>query len=263
MHVDPGSFTSTVRNIADLKRGALVPQIGRFAAHPRLEDLRELTLDPTDVEEINKCKPERCGLKLAPEEIAQLQGAVSDDHGDSRALDNAFRQVVLERAKAYLLRGDDITKRQFSLLIQHSPYVEARAPQVAAYLDRYPAARLSGAESFLYWSKEAYTWKPMITVTHVTILRGGVVSGSPEVMVVSRDIFATRYTSGSFILTMLFRDAGAPSKRYLVYINRTWVDGVRALWRPFVEYRIKTQARRVFAGVRERIEQDTPSPISQ
>ncbi len=128
VHVDPGSFTSTVKNIADLKRGALVPQIGRFAAHPRLEDLRELTLDPADVEEVKKCKPEHCGLKLAPEEIAQLQGAVSDDHGDSRALDNAFRQVVLERAKAYLLRGDDITKQQFSLLIQHSPYVEARGP---------------------------------------------------------------------------------------------------------------------------------------
>jgi len=32
------------------------------------------------------------------------------------------------------------------------------------------------------------------------------------------------------------------------------VDGVRALWRPFVEYRIKSQAKSVFAAVRDRIE---------
>jgi hypothetical protein len=96
----------------------------------------------------------------------------------------------------------------------------------------------------------------MITVTHLTILRGDVGRGWPEVLVVSRDIFATRYTSGSFILTMLFRDRDSASRRYLVYVNRTWVDGVRALWRPFVEHRIKGQARKVFAAVRERIEAD-------
>ena len=73
-------------------------------------------------------------------------------------------------------------------------------------------------------------------------------------IVVSRDIFSTRYTSGSFTLTLLFRDSAPSQQRYLVYINRTWVDGVRALWRPFVEHRIKGQARKVFTDVRERIE---------
>jgi hypothetical protein len=54
---------------------------------------------------------------------------------------------------------------------------------------------------------------------------------------------------------MLFRDPASASKHYLVYLNRTWVDGLHALWRPFVEHGIKAQAGRVFAGARERIEQ--------
>jgi RNA polymerase-interacting CarD/CdnL/TRCF family regulator len=37
-------------------------------------------------------------------------------------------------------------------------------------------------------------------------------------------------------------------------VNRTWVDGVRALWRPFVEHRLKSQARKIFEEVRQRLE---------
>jgi hypothetical protein len=59
---------------------------------------------------------------------------------------------------------------------------------------------------------------------------------------------------GTINLEMLFRDSGSSSRRYLVYLNRTWVDDVRALWQSFVEHRIKSQAGRVFSGVRERIE---------
>jgi hypothetical protein len=112
-----------------------------------------------------------------------------------------------------------------------------------------------GAESFLYWSKETYAWNPMVSVTHLTILRSRGDGPLPEVLVISRDIFATRYTGGSLVLAALVHDpASPPTQRYVVYVNRTWVDGVRALWRPLVEYRVKAQAKKVFAGVRDRLE---------
>jgi hypothetical protein len=125
---------------------------------------------------------------------------------------------------------------------------------LATYLERFPASRLPGAESFLYWSKELYAWKPMITLTHVTIVQSAGTNGTLEALVAARDIYSSRYTSGSLTLTLLFRAPDAPSRHYLVYINRTWVDGVRALWRPIVEHRIKKQARTIFADVRTRIE---------
>ena len=97
----------------------------------------------------------------------------------------------------------------------------------------------------------------MISVTQVTILRNDSDEALPEVLVVSRDIFATRYTGGSLVLSSLIRDPNAPpNRRYLVYLNRTWVDGIRAFWRPLVEYRVKSQARKVFAAVRDRLEQN-------
>jgi hypothetical protein len=95
----------------------------------------------------------------------------------------------------------------------------------------------------------------MITVTHLTIVRNSGDGPLPEVLVISRDIFSSRYTGGSLVLTALVRDPSSPpTQRYVVYVNRTWVDGIRALWRPFVEYRVKSQAKKVFADVRERLE---------
>ncbi|PWT81292.1 MAG: hypothetical protein C5B57_10775 [Blastocatellia bacterium] len=255
LNVGADALVSSVHSIAELKKSSFVPEIGRFSPTPRLEDLRNLTLDDDDVDEIAECRPQSCGLKLAPQEIGRLQRTIPARGERSKdRIEAEFRQIVLERTARYLREGDFGHAAEFSTLLQHSPFVQERMPQLGAYLERYPAVRLADAESFLYWSKETYGWKPMTSVTQMTIVRGNGERGGPEVVIAARDVFSLRYTSGSLALTMLFRDPEDASQGYLVYINRTWVDGVRALWRPLVEHRIKGQAKKVFAAARERIE---------
>jgi hypothetical protein len=258
LEVGADTLVTSVRDMPGLKRGPYVPQIGRFSSQPRVEDLRELTLDVADLDEIRHCRPGRCGLKLDPDEVERLHKASGskDTAAAKSAVEDEFRRMVVERANRYLAHGDDDGQPEFGVLLQHSPYAQLKMPHLVAYLERYPEARLPDCESFLYWSKETYAWKPMITVTHVTILRGNGDGGTPEVVVASRDVFATRYTSGSFVVTLLLRNPENASQHFLVYINRTWIDAVRALWRPFVEYRVKSQAKKVFAGTRDRIERN-------
>jgi hypothetical protein len=256
LEVGPDALVASVRDMPGLKRSSYVPQIGRFSSQPLVEDMRELTLDVSDLDEIRRCRPGRCGLKLDPEEIDSLHKTSASNAASKSAIEEEFRRIVVERARRYLARGDDDGQPEFGMLLQHSPYAQLKLPHVVDYLERYPEARLPDCESFLYWSKETYAWKPMITVTHVTILRGNGDDGTPEVIVASRDVFASRYTSGSFVVTLLLRNPDNASQRYLVYINRTWIDAVRALWRPFVEYRVKSQGKKIFAGTRERIERN-------
>ena len=256
LNIGTDAFIAKVRNIVALKKGPQVPEIDKFSPTPVIEDLRQLTLDDSDITAIGRCRANRCALKLAPEEIERLNRASASGTSDPRErIRQEFRQLVLERAKRFLASGTQETKPQFLTLMQRSPFI-LRTPPLANYLEHYPAIRLPGAESFLYWSKETYAWNPMISVTQVTILRSSGEGPLPEVLVISRDIFSTRYTGGSLVLSSLVRDPNAPAQqRYLVYINRTWVDGIRTLWRPLVEYRVKTQAKKVFAGVRDRLEQ--------
>jgi hypothetical protein len=262
LEAGPDALVRSINHMVELKKSALIPELGRFSPRPTLDDLRGLTFEDVDLTDITRCEPGHCALKLEPDEIARLQRiAAGRDPTEAAARDSIsqeLRRILLARVQEYLQHGDQRTAAQFGTLLQHSAYLRAQLPALAAHLERFPGARAPGVESFLYWSKEMYAWKPMITITQVMITRTGGANGEPEVIVASRDIFSSRYTSGSLTLTLLCRPPDA-SRHYLVYINRTWVDGVRALWRPIVEHRIKTQARTIFADVRARIERGSGS----
>jgi hypothetical protein len=255
LNIGPDAFIAKVRNIVALKKGPHVPEMDKFSSPPTLADLQHLTLDDSDIDAIERCRANRCALKLNAAEIERLHRAgVAGSRDSKESVQQEFRQIVLDRTKSYLASGAQETKAQFLTLMQHSPQLVRTAP-LANYLELFPWAPLPGAESFLYWSKETYAWNPMISVTQVTILRNSGDGPLPEVLVISRDVFTTRYTGGSLVLSSLVRAPSSPAnQRYLVYVNRTWVDGVRALWRPLVEYRVKTQAKKIFATVRDRLE---------
>jgi hypothetical protein len=86
-------------------------------------------------------------------------------------------------------------------------------PQFADALARYPGVPAADVESFVYWSKEGLSAKPIISATHVSIVRhdDGV---RPDVLVVGKGIFATHYMTASLGLTALVR--GTDGGRYLV-----------------------------------------------
>jgi hypothetical protein len=266
-----GSTTATaeallgkVRDIVGLKKSPMVPEIGRFSAEPQLRDLAALTLDPDDIRVITRCRADDCDLKLSAGEIERLQ-RVAKGSADQGQVDQEFRRVMLERAPGYVHRGQREIPRYaddeetdlstaFETLVRDSPYLRDEAASLCRYLERYPDVADEGIESFLYWSKETVAPKPIISVTHVTMARTSGRDGRPQALVVSKEVFATRYTSGALAVTMLLAEPGSESRRYMVYINRTWVDALRMLWRPIIEYRVRRDAAKVFAEARERIE---------
>jgi hypothetical protein len=263
----PENLVDSVRAIADLKQSAMVPQIGRFSTPPELSDLASLTLDESDLKAIKRCRPGSCDLKLSPAEITRLQSTpASNPETWIRDTNALFRKIVFERVTGYLRQGqagipqydtgdDEVDlAATFALLVQSSPYLRANLPQVADYFERYPALNVPRLESFLYWSKERPSRNSIVSVTHVTILRGQPLGDAPEVIVTSKEIFATRYTSGALALTVLVRGGEESPRRYLAYVNRTWVDDLRGLWRPIVEWRLKSQAGKIFGEARHRIE---------
>src|SRR5207248_7750905 len=137
--VTPDALVASARNIARLKRSSFVPEIGRFSAPPRIEDLKDLTLDAVDVEEIVQCRPDHCGLKLRPEEIKRLQNAIPPDGSDAKsALELTFRHIVLERANWYLLHCDDERGQlPLSILLLRFLFVQLSMHELASYFNRF------------------------------------------------------------------------------------------------------------------------------
>jgi len=264
------------RRIEELKKGPYVVAIGRFSNPPRLEDLAGLELDSNDVNAIRSCRPGNCLIKLSAAEMKQLQHAEAHGEGGAAAVQQEFRHIVLSRVQQYLKNGhippdEDHRERvqpasRFALLLDHTPFLETRLPELADDLRDYPLNRDPGVESFLYWSKEHVTRKPVISVTHLSILRSDAPS-MPDTLIVGKDVFSTHYVDASLSVMALMR-GDTNRMNYLVYVNRTEVDVLHGVFAGTIRRAIQSHlknAANMLTDVRRRLESgdppnDTPTP---
>ena len=270
--IDGDRLMAWMRQIAQFKKSPYVQAIGRFSDPPVINDLAALSLDDKDLAQIRQCRPADCALKLTGTEMRDLRH-VADEAGTAwkPALQDAFRRVILHRVEAYRQGGhaalgpyEDHEDRvgleaQFSQLIQQSEFLTRGMPQFAEYLKRYPQAAMPRVESFVYWSKESVSGKPIVSATHVSMVRRD--DGTlPEVIVAGKGIFATHYLNASLGLTAILR--GSDGRNYLVYLNRSEVDMLGGFFGGLVRIamgrRLKAEASGILRGLRDRLESGEP-----
>lgn len=251
VHIDADRLVAWINDIAALKKSPMVRQVGRFSSPPSLADLRELTLDDVDARELATCRPLTCGVKLSVPEITHIRAAMRPGHSQTfEPVQIAFREVVVARALDYLREGGDGTAPP--------AFLTTNWPTISHDVRAFPGRMAPGAEHFLYWAKDVFAGKPVVSVTHVTIVRG-TQAGEPEVLVIGRQVFATHYIDGTWSLTSLVRDN---DQRYLVYVNQSEIDLLDAwyagLLRRVVEHRVREEAVDVLNGLRRRLESGDP-----
>lgn len=273
LKAQPDALVAWTRAIAELKRSTFVLAIGRFSDPPSRSDLEQLTLDEPDLDAIRRCRPGACGLMLSAGDIESLTAVVaSAGAGWQDAAQRELRRLLTERVIQYRAGGlaslsppaDRKNPRSaadaLSAIVERSPYLR-KLPSVVAWLKEDPRAD-SGVESFFYWSKEHYgRGKPVISVTHVGIVRPQSDHRLPAVLVAGKQIFATHYIEGGLGLTMILRDA-TNGTLYLAYVNRTQVDMLRGFFGGFVrgvlEGGVERQAPLIMRGLRTRLESGSP-----
>lgn len=260
--VDPADFIGAVRDPQRLWTSQQVPHVRRFSSPPRLKDLDALQFRESDVRAIRRCRPGNCDVKLTATEMRRLQAADS--------IQREFRRVVFDRVIEYIERGfrstsdfhdheeqvDPLTVA--SGLLLRSPWLMEGAPRIGAYIEDFPNRTLPGGDSFLYWLETQYTPKPTVQVVHVFIHRRVPTSAAmPEVLVVSRQVYASHYLNGSLSLTVLVGDRGG-SRRYLAYATRARIDGLQGwlsgLRRLLIERSVRRRGAAAFEEQRRRIE---------
>ena len=273
LNAQPDALVAWTRAIAELKRSKFVLAVGRFSDPPLLSDLDTLTLDQRDLDAIQRCRPSDCGLKLSAADIEALTAVVAAAGTEWRdAAQREFRRLLVELVKQYRTGGlaalrppaDRKQPRRLddalSAIVEQSPYL-TRLPNVMAWLTEYPHAD-SAVESFFYWSKEHYgEGKPVISVTHVGIIRPESDHRLPAILVAGKQIFATHYVEGGLGVTMVLRDA-TDRAPYLAYVNRSQVDLLRGFFgglvRGVLEDRVERQAPQIVRGLRARLESGAP-----
>jgi hypothetical protein len=267
----PERLVTWSRNITELQRGRYVPLIHRFSSQPRIEDLASLTLDEEDLEDLEDCRAARCGVKLAASEIDQVRQAVASSPRDRRgAALAAFRVILLARVRDFQANGFATAKAYEDEKVPVRPAQEFEAmlgrfgqdplftPRVATFLRTYPASRDAG-ESFFYWSKDLLgDAKPIISITHLSILPG---TAAEPTTVVASQVFASHYLNASLSLTAV-TNCDTDGRRHLVYMRRSRVDVFQGTFGGFVRRavtkRVRAEGPAVLESFRRKLEQGFP-----
>ena len=270
-------FVDRFGDIERFERGPGTPQIGRFGAHPRLEDLASLTLPAKDVAALARCHPGDCDVKLSAAAMTRFQNQVNWSSPTAGLQANAVaRAMILELVNAYkadgnaaLGRYDDgaepvLVEEQFRALLASVDALPVPMAELLTYLRDYPRSRPAGAEDFFYWSVVDFGLKPTIRVNHVIIYPlPGRPSGVTHIIAI-KQLYASHYFQTTLELRFLVDDERRDRRGFsLLSITRSRIDGTSglagSLLRPVISRRSRTAVRGYLEHLKRQVEGAVPA----
>jgi hypothetical protein len=271
-------FVEKFRDIVNFKKSAAVLQIGKFSIAPRLEDLKDLTLDPCCLKAIKNCEPGKCGMKMSLEMMERFRKEFNPSAPDSAQRANALaRRILFDYVQAYLQVGNPSLieyhdqgnlvrlAHESRSLLEQSRFLADYAPEFYKYLEEFPTSGSPNIDSFIYWSKEKYGLKPVLSVTHVTIFKR-TLENRTEVLIASKQLYANHYFEGSLGLTIFVEGNQGPatSRSYLMYLNRSRADALQGMFiglkRSVIGARVRDGLAKNLILIKRRLEGYKPQP---
>lgn len=228
---------------------AAILAIGRFSSTPTIDDLRDLTVEPRDIEDLKECVAGDCKVKLSAGMIERFQKEIDWAALDYRLqVTRLFKQILLDYVREYSKHGD-------AALIQYNdkPKTVLLAEDTQSLIGASTLGReISGAlaqnsnefsliENALVWSKIKFGLKPVIAINQIVIYKRVQKSG-PQILAVSKQIYANHYFDASLAVTAFGKNPNQNSESYLFYENRSRVDGLNGLFGKFKRGVIEDQA---------------------
>ena len=218
------------RDVQRFRQVPQIPEMGRFSTPAKIEDLKGLEHPPEDIAALKKCKPGSCDVKLGTkglEAVSRIDWSASDAEKRAVAI---FNQAVVDYVVACQQGGTDamgnvLDKKQeksraqeYRTLLAHSSYLVDYVKEFNEYLAAYPKGKLAGAEDVLYWAKDTFGLKPVVSAYHATFYK------SPRgALIAFKLLGATHYFNASLELM-----AGVPASDgkglYLLSLYRTRID---------------------------------------
>ncbi len=260
-------FVEQFRHIETFKNEPEVVGIGKLSDPPTEADLAKVTLGNKDEETLAGCRPGKCGVKLSDEMITRLHAAAS--HGGATQMEAEFHKILLDFLTRYMAQGTlamiayhDMTPavetgRRFQELLAEYGWLERLAPKMYQTLRQSDPPPHGDPNQFIYWSKESFGLKPVLSLTHIVIGRA-TIDGSRWAFIASKQIFADHYFEASLGLTIIHEESAGPNPMIsLAYFNRSMTDGLKgwfaSLQRSIIERKVRGAVGKNLTQMRDRL----------
>jgi hypothetical protein len=264
-------FVDQFKTLEGFRTSQFILQIAKFRDTPQLSDLDALTVEADDIESLRACRVAACDVQLSADDIRRFNTEVNW-RAPTAARDAAvlFKAILFAHLTNYRLGGRDrlvqyqdreaavSLKHETNELLEAQPSLLAHAPAFQSYIRRYPASPDPGVgtEDFFYWSKEAFGFKPVVGLNHVSVYTD---AGTGNVMILTTQIYASHYIDGSVAINALMPDQISDgSAFYWVYLNRSRVGRLGGflgtLSRPIVQRRARNGLLKSLTQTKQRFE---------
>jgi hypothetical protein len=170
-----------VRNIEHFRQSAELGLTRGIESPPTAQSFAELTLDAKDIAALQACRPGGCDLRVPDEMVARFQSG-----GNLNAL---FASMLRDYAAAYMHGGDAAVGDDFGDLLGSAATFNELAPELAAYLQKFPAAKPAGVDERFYWSNLTDASNSIISLHHLVVYR----QPSGDVIIADKTFYASRY----------------------------------------------------------------------
>ena len=226
----PDQLVALARDVRKFKKVPQIPEIGHFSTPAKIEDLAGLTHPPDDITALKRCKPGSCDVKIGTkglEMVSKIDWKAPDAEKQAVAIMN---QAIVDYVTAYQQSGTEamgnvLDKKQeksraqeYRTLLANSPYLVDYVKEFNDYLVAWPKGKLAGAEDVLYWAKDTFGLKPVVSAYHATIYR------SPRGTLISNKLLgATHFFNAGLELLAAVPTADGKGL-YLLNLYRTRID---------------------------------------
>jgi hypothetical protein len=221
-------FLKSFRETMVAKSNPAILEIGKFSNEPTLDDLKGLTFETRDLEDLRKCIVGNCKLKLSANMIARLRKEVNWEAPNyAIQATQLLKLMLLEYVRDYLSRGDialiEYADKEKSVNVaEEQRALKARPSYINDFLARdvMSSKVINNVEHALVWSKIKFGLKPVFAINHISIYQNQNEIG-PQVLIASKQIYANHYFDSSLALTAFVSVPGENSaSSYLIYENR-------------------------------------------
>ena len=242
------------REVENLKRSAIVLDLGRFTKPPRPSDLATVPMEEYNLD-LRECRPGDCRVRLSAADIARFQRDVDWRAADWRERSRAvWVDVLAGYAAAYTREGRRAlptfankaeplsVPAELSLVVDRFGFVGDIAPPFLAYLREFGPDGPDGVDEVLYWSKEDFGVRPVLRLSHQTIYR---TPRSQTILVATNQIYADHYLDAGLTVTMAIdasESHGAPAF-YMVSVSRARTRSLSGFMRSFVRSTVQGRSR--------------------
>lgn len=271
----PEHYVEQLRDIAAFKRTDDILQIGTFSSPPRDADFGPLTIEDADLKRLRECRVGDCGIRLPSAAIDRLGREIDWRAADASAkASRLLRRILVDYVAGYQERGGAAAMeyagtstplsvgREFESLVAADTSTWTYVPRLRRHLLEYPVDAHDASSDFVYWSKERVHGRPVISLTHVAIVRGD--GSSPvDYAIGSKQIYAMHYFDASLGVTLLVRDTSTPSPfTYVVYLNRSRIDLFDGLFGGMARRIVAGRARALVGEQLARLQRDFAAGVS-